>query len=272
MGYSGMAAAFLAVTSEAKGQIIYTDIDPDAVFNLPASQLDLDGDGVIDFSFYDTSSSAGSSADHGVGVLLPIGNGVIASPAPVQLSPTVLMYGSEMDAGDPGSTNAGVDPLYINLGHHFSSWVYGNCITQTGFIGVHFVAGDGETYYGWIQLDVDIEVHSSVLAYGYESIPNAKIAAGATSASVGFATAQEPMLDAGIAPNPVLDRATITLSDIPANGWSITVMDPLGKVMLSKIAIQAEKSDLDLRSLSPGTYFVRVDDGVSAAFKKVVKR
>jgi|JI6StandDraft_1071083.scaffolds.fasta_scaffold161039_2 hypothetical protein len=273
MGYSGMATAFLAVASEARGQVISTDLDPDALFNLPASQVDLDGDGVIDFRFYDTFTSAGSSANHGCEVNVPIGNGVIASPAPTQISPSVLVYGSAISSGNSAFTTAGPNPISLTLGWHLSSWLYGNWYNPTtGFIGVHFVAGDGETHYGWIQLAVAIEEHSYVLAYGYESMPNEQIAAGATGATVGLTTAPQPILDFVIAPNPISDRATISLPNVPADGWSIQVLDPLGRVVITKTTIHAEKLDVDLQSLAPGTYFVRLDDGVNTAFRKVVKR
>ena len=34
LGYSALAATFVAVGSEAEGQVIYTDIDPDVTIDL----------------------------------------------------------------------------------------------------------------------------------------------------------------------------------------------------------------------------------------------
>ena len=61
------------------------------------------------------------------------------------------------------------------------------------------------------------------------SAPDSAISAGATGASVGLAQAGDLNLVAAIAPNPVAERATITMPNVPANGWSINVMDPHGK-------------------------------------------
>jgi hypothetical protein len=50
--YSTMAGAFIALSSSANGQVLYTDVNPDETYseNGEFYELDLNEDGDIDFS------------------------------------------------------------------------------------------------------------------------------------------------------------------------------------------------------------------------------
>lgn len=273
LDYTGMVTAFIAVASEAQGQIISVDLDPDAHFSSPGSSLDFDGDGVTDFSFDSWSTDAGSSMNMGAQAAVPVGNGFIEDPSPC-FSPKVLAYGSLISAGNPGFTTADPDPLFATLAWDGTL----NCGVwwdQMGYMGVRFVGGDGANHFGWVELSVNVEFfccQSVVMAYGYESTPGMAIAAGATSGSVGLTAAALPDLGFDIAPNPIVDQAMISLPEAPADGWNLSVIDPLGRTLINRSAVHEGTLSLDLEALAPGTYFVRLGNGKESAFRKLVKR
>ena len=79
-------------------------------------------------------------------------------------------------------------------------------------------------------------------------------------------------LNAGfiVKPNPFLNSVTISIVDFKNENWELKIFDVMGKEVLQQKIVR-EKTDLDLRYLNRGIYFVMVYDGRSIFTEKVVK-
>nr|MBK9649963.1 T9SS type A sorting domain-containing protein [Bacteroidota bacterium] len=68
----------------------------------------------------------------------------------------------------------------------------------------------------------------------------------------------------------VLNSVTISIVDFKNENWELKIFDVMGKEVLQQKIVR-EKTDLDLRYLNRGIYFVMVYDGRSIFTEKVVK-
>jgi hypothetical protein len=60
-------------------------------------------------------------------------------------------------------------------------------VSRSPFLGVKFKDIEGQTHYGWIRVEIGLGESRVIKGYGYETVPNKPIAAGATSGPVGQA-------------------------------------------------------------------------------------
>jgi hypothetical protein len=173
-------AAVVAIgglASSAKAEIIYHPADitiSDGTYN-----LDLNGDGVIDFSITSGSNFWG-----------PCTGEVYVSEAPTPGNGTVLGPLGKGDPIGPGQVFGGSGVLEFLLEKHLEiCWWYSHggpwFSAKSGYLGLTLQVG-GQTYYGWAKLmnRLDITHHSLavvLVGYAYETIPGRAIKAGETS-------------------------------------------------------------------------------------------
>lgn len=185
----GVLTVAIAGVTNASGQIIYTDVDPDVGGPGGNYALDLNNDGEPDFFIFQ-SSSFGSLSSLAAVRMFPINNyygaktnAIIASIA------NSFNYPFALNFNDPiASTNA-----LWNSNYQYMDLQYGACYVNSNWCGVtdkylglriEVLNGpgpnDNQTFYGWARLDVNDSSNWLIKDYAYNSTPGASIAAGDT--------------------------------------------------------------------------------------------
>jgi hypothetical protein len=277
LAYSGSVAAFMAVAPKTNAQVIYTDVDPDEVIDASAFDIDFDGDGTIDVHFLQSGITfSGYVIDLDL-AQIPDGNAVVGTNGSSTNTntgyPSVVASGQVI--GAEVSNFQGQSSQLLALGVNGavpSSVSYGQWGGQSGFLGVRFSI-DGETHYGWIQLEVSAGGETiTVKDYAYESTPDMAINAGDEgSATTGVAQLATPV-KIGVFPNPARDLATVDFSGLQGGTAELSVINGIGQVMQTRQVAVTEGSnrlDLHLGSLPAGSYFVRLRNADHVAFQKV---
>ncbi|MBT8259706.1 MAG: T9SS type A sorting domain-containing protein [Flavobacteriaceae bacterium] len=172
----GALTVAIAGVSDATGQIIYTDVDPDYASADVNIGLDLDNDSNFDFVIGDFSSAPAIAL---FAYNSAVGNSWLGSN-PSFNYPFALNSGDTISSGLTswyGGTYAGTlnyASCYGGIGS--SNW----CGVTDKFLGLRFQTG-GQTYYGWAKLDVSLSGDQFILKeYAYNSTPGASINAGQT--------------------------------------------------------------------------------------------
>lgn len=211
LSYAALATAagtgVLALAQPSEAEIVYTPVSvriapPNNPYN-----LDLNGDGVVDFSIFvrDPASPRGPTFSRRTSAaMLMYGKGsnvnavnknneVPAFAAGVAVGPKIT-FGTGVFMGGVSAID-GNHPMYAG------SWAPAGGSEKNRFVGVKFMI-DGEVHYGWVRFNVKIrqEVKGGVLAeltgYAYETEPNTPIVTGKTSGTA--LSRNEPASNRGI--------------------------------------------------------------------------
>jgi hypothetical protein len=213
LGYAAMAAAsgvaVLALSQNSEAKIVYTATHQKIPLNAPF-YLDVNGDGVADFSFFANTFLGGavrretytfnSDADMEVfavaksnqvwgklefqtGVQRPIGDVPVVSalPAGVRLGPNGKFNASNFWMGGVSATD-GEPPSY------FGPWAPQGGNVREHYVGLKFVV-DGEIHYGWARFNVQMRqplkgnLQAILTGYAYETVANAPILSGDTGST-----------------------------------------------------------------------------------------
>jgi hypothetical protein len=201
---SGRWRKFIGVGPSCEAKVVYTPAHIDIPVNGGPLLLDLNHDGIADFSFSNVSRSPGDgeilaflmagakaerNAIRGRGTFfLGVGEGRLGPPKGTS-------YGVFADALRAGFT-VGSDKLYFkknSLGRWLMAWegasytgsnTYGQWnSTQRRYLGFSFVAG-GQIHYGWARFSValpKLSITATLTGYAYETIPNKPIITGKTT-------------------------------------------------------------------------------------------
>ncbi len=192
----------LALSQPAEAKIVYTAVNIPITLNGPAVQIDLNQDGIVDFSFINFSASGICGADEG----RHHGRAKVGHPN-TQICATHYL---RIAAGQPGNAigssqtfNGAFCAAELRAGHTiesgkkfgangfmidavffstFPSFNFDNCLWQGkgnagGYLGLQFVAG-GQTFYGWARVALT-STGPVLTGYAYETTPNHAIRAGA---------------------------------------------------------------------------------------------
>jgi hypothetical protein len=175
--------SFLAITSSAHAEIVYTPAHTRIPPGPVAVPLDLNHDGVADFSFFNSLTTNG--APHlrlapktnnemwgrgGGGSIrfasaLPAGRKVGADKTYFGTSTNGTMAGLGGTPSGSGTTTWG-------------QWLF----TKRRYLGLKFVI-NGQIHYGWARVDVPDLRHVVLTGYAYETIPGKPIITGKTKAA-----------------------------------------------------------------------------------------
>jgi hypothetical protein len=231
LGYATAATAAgvsaLALAQPAEAKIVYTAVNIPITLNGPAVQIDLNQDGIVDFSFINLSRSGICGADRGrrhghAKVGHP--NTLICATQYLRVAPgqsnavgssqtfngafcaAELRAGHTIESGRKfGANGFMIDAVGIST---FPSYNFDNCLWQGkgnagGYLGLRFVA-DGQTFYGWARVALT-KTGPVLTGYAYETTPNHPIGAGDTG--TGSADAAH---SSGL-PSPAAQPATLGL-------------------------------------------------------------
>jgi len=178
---SAAGVAMLALAPPGEAEIVYRKVNvhltPNSFFN-----LDLNGDGMTDFSLYDNSWASDSITYRFSLIAKPgqTGNSIIEGPQTGTVS--ALYAGAQIaPTGRFGSGGYMAWGVYFNYPHrrHCSGYGPWNKV-HNRYLGVRFIV-NGEMHYGWARLSESCSKYgiTAVLSgYAYETIANQGIMAG----------------------------------------------------------------------------------------------
>jgi hypothetical protein len=260
--YSAMAAVLTAGTATMNAEVVYTDITDATIGIGEMFEIDMDGDGTIDFLIAASSltgtngtwtfaTAFGSVAALSVGGPSNLIMGTVGS---------LYNYASALGAGD----NIGSGEDFVSsavIGSNYYGNPYGNFPgAGEAAIGVQFEI-DGNLHYGWIRLESDLEpIFVTVFDFAYESVPEIAIESGATTGG-GVSVVELPagavnIYSFGSSLN-VINNANI----LDAN---LSVFDMSGKMIINQ-TLGTGATQVDMTAFTSGNYIVKIDgkDGVS---------
>jgi len=192
---SAAGVGLLAITQSAEAKVIYTPTNRPITVNGPYVQLDVNNDGVADFSFYNVQTSGAARGPNHRASRAPLGfydHAIVAIPT--QSSNEVgaitsfgkAVCAAELSKGRVIGANKNFQPgrldLFADAGDYTSPgsaacpWRGRN--NTGGFLALKFVAG-GNTYFGWARIALNT-TSPIITGYAYEDAPGQSIKAGAT--------------------------------------------------------------------------------------------
>ena len=258
--YGALTTAALGV-SDAAGQIVYVDVEPDAIIAVGETfSTDFDEDGFEDVSLQNPDGLANGNA----AIVIPSSGGAfVGFTAGAYQYPALLLEGAIID-GASGYTEAGArgDLNYYGCAYSNSQWC-DNVVD--GYLGVKFnnLLG-GTDHYGWIRMDTDVNGSNLMVVKGYafNLTPDTVIEAG----DEGVLSLQDQyfndfnyFVDAN---SQLVLKASISLENIK-------LFNLLGQEVFSK-SLSNKNETINIESLDTGIYIAKVSiQGKSKSFKIV---
>jgi len=255
--YGAMSLAIAGI-SDATGQVVYTDIDPDETVDNTLFEVDFNDDGIVDFEI--TNEGAGGAA---VRMYNDNSNSVMGVNFGGNYNyPSVLSSGSLIGS----VANFTAHPVYQTL--NWDGCAYTNsqwCDGQVDkFVGVRFNVGSDQ-HYGWIQLDVPADASTfTIKGFAFEATPDADILAG-DQGTLGLGDANFKDF------NYALDSANNLSLTANTAMERLSLVNVLGQQVMDR-ALSSNSEVIDLNGLSSGLYIARVSiEGAAKTFKIVVR-
>lgn len=256
--YGALTVAVAGLT-DASGQIIYTDVDPDFGGGTTDSYgLDLNNDGTIDFNI-----NGGGGA--GFLFLEPAGasNSALGSGSATFAYPFALTNSAVISAGQASWFNNGFSSSsFASL--NYSSCNFGNyCNITDGYIGLRFDAGGGAIHYAWVRLDTNPDSSFTVKEYGYSSVPDTPILAGQQTLSTQDVASTDEIRIVAL-------NKSIGMYNLPAQ-TSYRLFDVTGKKVLQGTTNQSIHT-IEATTFANGIFILEVQDVNSDATirKKII--
>ncbi len=240
--YGALTVAVAGIT-DASGQIVYTDVDPDFAGGATDSYgLDLNNDMIIDFNF--TGSQPGylflnpTAAD----------NDFLGSGSSVYAYPFNLSNGAAISAAQSSWLNNGFSAGYASLNYQYCS--FGNfCDVTDGYIGLRFTVG-GNVHYGWVRLDTNADSSFTIKDYAFNATPGASILAGQQTLSIEDAAINSIRV--------VALNKSIGLYNLPSQ-TNYRLFDMSGKQVLNGSSNQNVHT-IEAASVADGVFILEVED------------
>ncbi len=277
--YTALAGGITAIAGIANAQVVYTDINPDHLVtgNGGSYNLDVDGDGTVDFglitavsstSFTYYSGALNISVNYNAAAIYPLNGSVMTNGSSVYDVPVGSAIGSSGSFNSSGTNSLGYGIVYSVTGATSYSGTYanGNFIGNEGFVGLKFDIG-GNTHYGWVRVEVTADGSTlSVKDYAYESTANTAILSGnGANGPVGLETTVN-----NVEIQNFNDKIKIKLSNELTNSIA-SITSITGQEVLSK-SINNSVDFIELNDLSSGIYIVSVNTDQGNFNKKIYIR
>lgn len=275
--YAAVASAFLAMHENADAQIMYNDVNPDAILSGYPNQyysLDLNKDGFDDLEFRHDINSWGTINNYSHTSFYEIINSVRGlndnkvARSNLNLLPDQLQDSTPIDQ-TLNFMKSGVIMSSTNSSstHNHNHTSRGNWLNeQIGFLGVklHF-SGSSDNYYGWVRvqiLDGDLIIYD----YGCDTIPNESIFAGETIRQDSLPNVEDEIF---LFPNPAKNYLTVNFPKfITGKDCLVKIFDLNGRLLLKINSSQTVK--IDLTEFSSSMYILKIDCEEKSYLKKLV--
>ena len=269
LGQYGVLSLAIAGVADVNGQIVYTDIADTGGGNT-FYQLNLDGDGTVDYTILNYASA--------IQVVAPASNYIFytTSLAPygfqgfnnneiLGLGTGEYKYPLALNSGYPISSGASVwvnDADFQTM--NWNSCNYTNsqwCGVTDKYLGLRFDIG-GNTHYGWARLDVPLSSGGWLIKdYAYNSTPNAPINAGQTVLGVDDNVFSKIKV--------VALNKSIVLYNLPSTA-RYNVYNMTGQEVLKGTTDQRDYV-IETPALASGVYVVELEDtGSNAVIRKKI--
>lgn len=263
--YGALTAALIGVT-DASGQILYTNIDPDFAGDIGDEFfLDLNQDAVNDFRIQQSGDNL---------FIEPLSsNSILGSINFNSSSNNSYAYPFALSSGDvisSGQTSwAAFDTQSLNFGSYSSSssssspCSYGNWCDETDkFLGLRFIV-NGNTHYGWARLDAVFTNGWTVKDFAYNTIPDASIEAGQQTLSIESNNLDDIRI---VAINKTIGLYNLT------DATEYTLFDIKGKQVLTGKNDNVTSTVIEANKIASGIYILELNSINSNAVirKKIV--
>jgi hypothetical protein len=212
LAYAAAASAagvgILALTSYAEAKIVYT---PDHK-QLPINKswyLDLNHDGIVDFTFNDTSGTYATFTAWGILTIFPNRSANAIRGQSSRGLRYASAVASGVQVGPKGQFSPGeriMASSFINGGaNKAASCMKGPWKNATNrYLGLSFII-KGKTHFGWARLNVSCSgptVNATLTGYAYETVPEKPIITGKIKAAEIDSVVHRPHPRSPIAPAP----------------------------------------------------------------------
>ncbi|HEX8814630.1 MAG TPA: hypothetical protein VF753_03940 [Terriglobales bacterium] len=208
--YAGAAAAagvsVLAIARSAEAKIVYTPANTTILVNGRSIPLDLNHDGITDFSFSNRLRTFTVGASYSLNAEAPAGNAIRgrgsfrggwrSGPFASAIQPGIKVGPDKSRFGDGPGWLMGYSVKYA-VGPSSTFRSFGQWLNTTRYLGLQFLI-DGQIHYGWARFTVGLPqnvtdgIPAKLTGYAYETIPNKPILTGQTEGLGADATAAEP--------------------------------------------------------------------------------
>ena len=258
--YGALTSAVLGV-SDAAGQIVYVDVEPDAIIAVGETfSTDFEEDGFEDVSVANPADLANGFA----AIVFPSSGGAF-----VGLTAGGYQYPALLNEGDiiddtSGYTEVGVrgDLNYYGCAYSNSQW----CDTVVdGYLGVKFnnLLG-GTDHYGWIRMDTDVNGTNLMVVKGYAF--NLTLDTVIEAGDEGVLSLQDEYFNDF---NYYIDTNSQLVLNASTSLENIQLYNLPGQQVISK-KLSNTNETINIASLDTGIYIAKVSiQGKSKSFKIV---
>ena len=248
--YLLMATGFL-LTKEFKGQVVYTDIDPDKTLEVGENYLvDMDFDGDYDFIV----SNFSGSTFNGVVIKGVLPDNQVVGYLGFAESQSFFMASQFEAYSILISRTIGPSLNWYNSGNEFISFtsdsleigLWGS--DEYGAVGVRFMQV-GNLYYGWIRLSLDfdpLKIH--LQDYAFNATPN-----------MPFEPVGIDNNESNNAPNVYYADGSIQIDQLQnQNNCVIKILNMSGEMVYNDQSKNKTKT-ISTHNFTPGIYLIRVE-------------
>jgi len=249
-------------------QIVYTDVNPDAVVDVNTPfDIDFNSDATVDATFAvvnqagsNTFTSSGQTITYtyDVNFALVAAANVLGASASSSFAVTALNNGdaigaaAQFGAASSGQVLGGYGPVSIPAFSYSFNYTGGNFLGAVDkFVGTKFTAG-ANTHYGWVRVDVAADATTiTIKDYAFNANPDsttAVINAGQMAGLENFA------VDNKVTIKTTLEEAMINVTP-DLIGGSLVITDMAGKEVKSAV-INDINAKISYTGLNTGVYFV----------------
>jgi len=263
--YSTIATGVLLAAS-ANGQIVYHDIVPDSILEVPtipatgnSFQFDLNNDTKVDINFFGLRFSSSSSYSAWGFFALYAGSFVTGSNSYINALPLNHTISKTLSSGNDWRSKGTFASKSI---YYSNTYTYGNWANQNDkYLGLRFETTSNDTLYGWMRLSVNQNCDSLIVKdYAYNSTPNQSILAGQTVSIV------ENNIDLG---KVFYNTGKLHINLFSAEKTQIHIFNITGKRIISETT-ENKSHIIDLQNLSKGMYLVEIINKSGIQRKKIL--
>ncbi len=290
INYSLLSGAFLLIYQRIDSQVVYTDVNPDTIFDAAGegAYFDIDENGTFDIAVLNSSfifttltySDSILRQDILAGPLTPqnalagISNHYSTSMGGfIRYFPYALesnfVIGDFLQWQTAGLQIMAIKDYFESgyTGPCFNCYWYGFTVIMTidHFLGFRFVGVDGENHYGWMRCDVKDEGRTLIVKdYAYEMQPNYPIVAG-DSVSYVEINNYENTLDAVVY---TFDKKLYVQTSLYTNTF-LSIYDATGRIIFFESHLGSNSEIIDIAQFPDGIYIVTLRQNEKVYSRKI---